>query len=185
MKNSTNNKLFFSKNKKRCLVAFASLSFIFSNSVLSLTLEQSVYKAMLTEPNLKQTFSRLQALLADKRYSQSDYYPTLTLTAGSGLQKYNDYNGRPLDDDAKLNQASLMLRQSIFSGLSTYHDVSRLGHEAQAERLKLFAEAKFVITDSFHGTCFSVNFGKPFVTISPGKKSNRISKSSKLVFKES
>lgn len=41
--------------------------------------------------------------------------------------------------------------------------------------LKLFAEAKFVITDSFHGTCFSVNFGKPFVTIAPGKKSNRIS----------
>tara|TARA_B110000037_G_C17119992_1_gene505399 strand:+ start:676 stop:1782 length:1107 start_codon:yes stop_codon:yes gene_type:complete len=43
------------------------------------------------------------------------------------------------------------------------------------EFLKLFADAKFVITDSFHGTCFSVNFAKPFVTISPGKKSNRIS----------
>lgn len=42
------------------------------------------------------------------------------------------------------------------------------------EFIKLFANAEFVITDSFHGTCFAVNFGKPFVTVSAGNRSNRI-----------
>lgn len=42
------------------------------------------------------------------------------------------------------------------------------------EFVQLFANAEFVITDSFHGTCFAVNFGKPFVSVSPGKSANRI-----------
>jgi hypothetical protein len=42
------------------------------------------------------------------------------------------------------------------------------------EFVELFANADFVVTDSFHGVCFSVNFGKPFIAISPGKRANRI-----------
>lgn len=42
------------------------------------------------------------------------------------------------------------------------------------EYIELFANASFIITDSFHGTCFSVNFNKPFVSISLGKRTNRI-----------
>ncbi len=42
------------------------------------------------------------------------------------------------------------------------------------EYIELFANASFIITDSFHGTCFSVNFEKPFVAISAGKIQNRI-----------
>lgn len=42
------------------------------------------------------------------------------------------------------------------------------------EFVNLFANAAFVITDSFHGVCFSINFGKPFVLVSPGKRSNRM-----------
>ncbi|MNJ37669.1 Polysaccharide pyruvyl transferase [compost metagenome] len=40
--------------------------------------------------------------------------------------------------------------------------------------VELFSNAEFVVTDSFHGVCFSVNFGKPFVLVSPGKRSNRM-----------
>ena len=39
--------------------------------------------------------------------------------------------------------------------------------------IRLFSEASFVITDSFHGTCFSVNFEKPFVCIPATDKANR------------
>ncbi|ERS87029.1 hypothetical protein Q667_15770 [Marinobacter sp. C1S70] len=42
------------------------------------------------------------------------------------------------------------------------------------EFVKLFLDASFVITDSFHGTCFAVNFSKPFVSVSAGKRSNRM-----------
>ena len=36
------------------------------------------------------------------------------------------------------------------------------------EFIELFANAKFVITNSFHGVCFSINFKKPFVAVSGG-----------------
>ena len=42
------------------------------------------------------------------------------------------------------------------------------------EFLQLFLHADLVITDSFHGTCFSLNFNKKFVSVSPGKNVNRI-----------
>ena len=31
--------------------------------------------------------------------------------------------------------------------------------------LRAFMDAKFVVTDSFHGMAFSINFGKPFIAI--------------------
>jgi hypothetical protein len=39
--------------------------------------------------------------------------------------------------------------------------------------LTLYANASFVVTDSFHGTCFAVNFEKPFVCVPAGIKANR------------
>lgn len=42
------------------------------------------------------------------------------------------------------------------------------------EFVGLFARAEFIVTDSFHGACFSVNFCKPFVLVSPGARSNRM-----------
>lgn len=42
------------------------------------------------------------------------------------------------------------------------------------EFLGLFLGAEYVLTDSFHGTAFSVNLGRKFVAISPGRFSGRI-----------
>ena len=41
-----------------------------------------------------------------------------------------------------------------------------------AEFVRLFANAGMVITNSFHGTAFSINFGKEFYTITPARKHN-------------
>ena len=38
----------------------------------------------------------------------------------------------------------------------------------------MFLEAEIVITDSFHGTAYSVNLGKRFVVVAPGRFSGRI-----------
>ncbi|MFJ2363726.1 polysaccharide pyruvyl transferase family protein [Pseudomonas sp. NPDC087697] len=43
-----------------------------------------------------------------------------------------------------------------------------------ADYISLFANASFVITNSFHGTAFAVNFGIPFVTALPESGLNRI-----------
>ncbi|MCK5524104.1 MAG: polysaccharide pyruvyl transferase family protein [Thiomargarita sp.] len=42
------------------------------------------------------------------------------------------------------------------------------------EFIELFANARFVITNSFHGTCFSINFKKPFVPVHSVWGGNRI-----------
>lgn len=41
------------------------------------------------------------------------------------------------------------------------------------EFIQIYANASFVITDSFHGTCFALNFQKPFVCISANERANR------------
>ena len=40
--------------------------------------------------------------------------------------------------------------------------------------VSLFMSAEYVVTDSFHGTAFSMNLSKKFVSISPGRVSGRI-----------
>ena len=64
---------------------------------------------------------------------------------------------------------------SIDQGLSPGAKVDKHIRDAgPLEYLELFLNAEFIITDSFHGTCFSINFGKQFVSVSPGIHSNRI-----------
>ncbi|QYA24392.1 polysaccharide pyruvyl transferase family protein [Gramella sp. MT6] len=64
---------------------------------------------------------------------------------------------------------------SIEQGLSAGAKVNKQYRDAgPLEFINLFQGAEFVITDSFHGVCFSVNFEKPFVAVSPGKNVNRM-----------
>lgn len=64
---------------------------------------------------------------------------------------------------------------SIEQGLSAGAKVNKQYRDAgPLEFISLFEGAEFVITDSFHGVCFSVNFEKPFIAVSPGKNVNRM-----------
>jgi hypothetical protein len=40
--------------------------------------------------------------------------------------------------------------------------------------IQLMNQAKFVIVSSFHGTAFSINFNKQFLTISPNRFNSRV-----------
>lgn len=55
----------------------------------------------------------------------------------------------------------------------------RLFDVGPQEFLELFAGAKYVFTDSFHGAAFSINFNKPFVVFERDKN-NKVSKNSRL-----
>ena len=41
-----------------------------------------------------------------------------------------------------------------------------------AEFINLFSRAAFIVTNSFHGTAFAINFGRQFYTVLPKRKSN-------------
>lgn len=71
----------------------------------------------------------------------------------------------------KLNMKVVAIDQMLFPLTQVDEHVRDAGPK---EFVELFANASFVITDSFHGTCFAVNFGKPFVSVSAGKRTNRI-----------
>ncbi len=51
-------------------------------------------------------------------------------------------------------------------------DVLNIIDAGPKEYIRLFNDASFIITTSFHGTCFSVNFEKPFFTILNKRKKN-------------
>ncbi|EKO3740264.1 polysaccharide pyruvyl transferase family protein [Vibrio metschnikovii] len=64
---------------------------------------------------------------------------------------------------------------SVDSNLMKIHGVNRQIRDASpTELLNLILNAKMVITDSFHGVCFSINFRKNFLAISSGELSNRM-----------
>ncbi len=52
--------------------------------------------------------------------------------------------------------------------------VRRVLYPTIEEWLSLFSQARLVLTDSFHGTCFSLIFNRPFISFAPPKYSVRI-----------
>lgn len=51
-------------------------------------------------------------------------------------------------------------------------DVVNLTDVGPSEFVYLFANAEFIVTNSFHGTAFSINFEKDFYTVATKKKNN-------------
>ena len=62
---------------------------------------------------------------------------------------------------------------NVLDGFSKTHDSNKvklnlpntLPNIASHDLLKLFSRARFVITDSFHGTAFAIEFNKPFLSL--------------------
>lgn len=70
-----------------------------------------------------------------------------------------------------LNMKVVAIDQDPFLGYKANEHKNDIG---PIEYLELFANASFVITNSFHGTAFSINFNIPFIAIKPQSGVNRI-----------
>ena len=81
---------------------------------------------------------------------------------------------------AFLNQMAVKLQMEVITVPDGKHEISRSAwdmndyihkypnckpHTEVVDLLKLYANASFVVTDSFHGTCFSIIFQRKFVAI--------------------
>ncbi len=71
----------------------------------------------------------------------------------------------------KLGLKVIALDQGLTAGAKVDEQFRDAG---PIEFIDLIANAEFVITDSFHGTCFALNFEKPFIAVTAGKHANRI-----------
>jgi len=65
----------------------------------------------------------------------------------------------------------ITIDQELFSGFKAERYIRDAG---PIDFLELLSNAKIVITNSFHGTVFSVNFSVPFISVKPGSGLNRI-----------
>lgn len=86
--------------------------------------------------------------------------------------KKNDFTRKIIDQlSAKLNYKVISIDQDPYLG---YRADAHIMDASPSKYVDLIANASFVITNSFHGTAFAVNFGIPFLSIKPESGTNRI-----------
>jgi len=71
----------------------------------------------------------------------------------------------------RLNLEVISIDQDPFSNISPNKHIK---DASPLDFVSFFANASFVITNSFHGTCFSLNFNIPFIISTPPSSLNRI-----------
>ena len=117
--------------------------------------------------------------------------PTLLLTKDEWMKVARQYDNVPeryvlvytlFESPAIFNLAKKVAKEKGISVLritkrayfvSRIEGISNISDAGPAEFISLIAGADYIVTDSFHGTAFSVNFGIPFSTVVSSKnKSN-------------
>ena len=89
---------------------------------------------------------------------------------------YQLYESPSLYKVAEIAAAKYGLKTVVVTrALQTHHKVDRVVRNAgPREFLQLIAGADYVVTNSFHGTAFSIIFEKPFNTLIPGPSPERL-----------
>ena len=116
--------------------------------------------------------------------------PTLLLNKDEWMQVAKQYDNIPeryvlvytlFESPAIFNLAKRIAKEKGISVLriikrayfvSRIDGIRNISDAGPAEFISLIAGADYVVTDSFHGTAFSVNFGIPFSVVVSSKKKN-------------
>ncbi|MGF1726904.1 TolC family outer membrane protein [Photobacterium nomapromontoriensis] len=110
------------------------------SSALAQSLEQAVADTLATNPDIKRAYNTFMSRNESTRSALGDYLPSLDVEAGAGYENYDNTTNstgdyQPLD-------ATISLRQLIWDGSITYHDIQRNKAEAEAQRYQLLADAQ-------------------------------------------
>jgi len=101
-----------------------------------ITLKDAVERAILQNPEVKYRFHNFEASQQELKSAEGAWFPRVDLEAGTSanqllkpsLSSPQSYNS---------NRTSLQLRQTLFDGFATLHDVRRLSHAQQASYYEL------------------------------------------------
>ncbi|OOE57566.1 channel protein TolC [Salinivibrio sp. ML323] len=132
---------------KTRITAIALAMSLISPVAISQTLEQAVARSLESHPQIREAFARYKAREQSIDQAKAGYYPTLDATAGVG-QEWTDSPGTrrdtSTDDEVDLTrrELGLSLRQMLFDGFRTQHEVARTQNEATAEQWGLIATAE-------------------------------------------
>ena len=112
--------------------------------------------AVVVDPTLLVGPERWEAEGRASRYGAGDYVLQYTLAGDRYIRDRGDAIAR------SLGCPRVVIPRHRRDVLSTRSNVVNAWDVGPREFLELFRRARFVLTDSFHGTIFSVRFGRPF-----------------------
>ncbi len=103
--------------------------------------------------------------LASNKYKNDNYILVYNLNRNSKIDKYA----------ANLSKKTGLKVRFLSYQLHEFYKKGKISCNPRVEDfLSLIDNAKYVITDSFHATAFSINFNTQFVIVYPGKFSTRL-----------
>lgn len=103
--------------------------------------------------------------LASNRFKNDDYILVYNLNRNPKIDKYA----------ANLSKKTGLKVKFLSYQLHEFYKKGKISCNPKVEDfLSLIDNAKYVITDSFHATAFSINFNTQFVIVYPGKFSTRL-----------
>jgi hypothetical protein len=135
--------------KVRVSLGLLCLSVVCGAPLHAQSLEDTVAMALDTHPDIRQSFARFKSKEEEVNQAKAGYLPTVDLTAGYGYE-YTDSPGNRRtalgfnDGDTELGRGEfgVSLRQMIFDGMFTRHEVLRTKFEASAEQWALISTAE-------------------------------------------
>lgn len=124
-------------------VSVLIVGIIFAPSVYALSLEESVQKALQTNPELLEQSAQLTISKLRVDQAESGYKPRLNLRAAAGPQiTNNDFSTSGKNKELNVVQASVVLTQPLFLGFKTKYNVASSEANNHAERLQTLTKAE-------------------------------------------
>lgn len=137
-------------NKKLLLVSML-VSQLYAGNALAeepLKLQQAVEKAILTNPEVLQSYRTYESVLKDKSAAFGRYLPSVDLTASYGSESKTDPIAFQRGKNYTRDQTSLSLRQMLFDGFATANEVKRLDKTSQAKLYELETTSQSIALES-------------------------------------
>ena len=145
---------------KKFLSMFLAIAILMSMAVPAMAAEETVEMELVAEE-----------VLATENPMSEVYYLQGTMDTNAG----NDYQNKELDKYVEELSKRTGLPVVTITRRKLYSNQNEVFPCADPKQfVELVSGAEYVVTNSFHGTAFSVNFSKKFVTFKGEKRNSRI-----------
>ena len=118
-----------------------------SNASFALNLKDIVRDVLDTNPAIKERLNNYKTTLMDIRKAKADYYPTLDVEAGAGIDSRGNFSSQP-KDNYNIFESAVILRQNIFNGFSTKAKINYQSMRALASAYSYLEKANSITLET-------------------------------------
>ena len=158
----------------------------FLKKYIAITVRENSAVELLTGMGIGNVQQVLDPVLMLTKNEWQKYMGDKTVVQGRYILVYQVHDNPKMNQYAK--KIAKVLNLKLVRVSNSYIHIIRGGEfcylPSPADFLRLFADAQFVLTNSFHATVFSLIFNKPFAVVDSGTTNTRIDSLLKLVHQE-